>query len=91
MAPNFLEKDKVTFAEMKEIIMNNERDLGVSLIFFMIDNTIHLQSQVYSNGAPCFLIKISDDLHFETFYYGPKITFPQFLKIEFKQSIHALC
>ena len=65
---------------MKEIITNNERDLGVPLVCFMIDKTIHLQSLVYSNGVPCFLIKISDDLHFETNYYGAKNNIPTIYK-----------
>ena len=46
----------------------------------MIDNTIHLQSQVCSNGVPCFLIKISDNLHFETYYYCAKSNIPTLSK-----------
>ena len=76
----FLKKDKVTFAEIKEIIINNDRDLGVPLVCFMIDNTLHLQSQVCSNGVPCFLIKITDNLHFETYYYGAKNNIPTISK-----------
>ena len=40
---------------MKEILINNKKALDVRLVCFMIDNTIHLHSQVYSNVVRSFL------------------------------------
>ena len=47
----------------------------------MIGNSIYTQLEAFNNGTPCLLIKIHDDLRFETFHYGAKCTVPALVKL----------
>ena len=68
----FLASDKVTYIEMKENILTQKRNFAFPVIAYLLDNTIHIQSQKFLNGVPLFLVKIFDTLRFETFHAGVK-------------------
>ena len=69
----FLSSDKVTFISLKENL-KSQREYLVHLSCFIIEDTLHVYSQQYLNGAPLFLVKIFKDLNFETYHCGIKYT-----------------
>ena len=68
----FLAKDRVTFIQLKEILLTRKRDLQVSVIAFMDDSVSTIQSTRFMNGMPMFVVRISQDLSFENFHLGVK-------------------
>ena len=50
--------------------MTNDRDLPVNYVSFFVEDVIHIQSQLFLNGVPYFVVRIFSDLRFECFHYG---------------------
>ena len=67
----FLKRDKVTFWDIKNKFLNVS-DHQYPVISFMIDGYVVIQSSQFFNGIPFFVLKIYENLTFETFYYGVK-------------------
>ena len=58
---------------MKEALTNNSRQLFVPFKSLVNDDGLYLQSTLFSDGIPVFLIKIYNDLRYETFHLGVKV------------------
>ena len=68
----FLFADMATYDHFKDVLLNNLRTFSFPLVTYMVEKTITIQSITFNNGIPLFLVKIFEDLHFETFHYGVK-------------------
>lgn len=66
----FLKRDNVSFGEMKEKLLANERDLPVPVIAYMDGCVLHVQSKKCINGVPLFVVNICQDQSFENFHLG---------------------
>ena len=74
----FLAKDKVSFSTLEERLVNNKWDqfYQYSIIAFLIANVIIIQSNHYESGISMHLIKIFENLGFETYHCGVKCHIP---------------
>ena len=70
----FEESDRVTFPKLKEVLLAGERTFSTSVISYMDDNVLHVQSKKLMNGVPCFIIRISEDQRFENVHCGVRCT-----------------
>ena len=68
----FIECDKVEFAKVKDCIESGQRTFGTKVVTFSIAGTVFVQSEKYDNGIAEFVVKIFEDLRFETFHFGVK-------------------
>ena len=67
--------DSVTFCELKEQLLASARDLPAPVISYMDDGDVLIvQSKKMFNGVPLFIVRISNDQHFENFHLGVKCT-----------------
>ena len=69
----FSQLDMFTFEGMKEELINKSRKFLISFHTFEYDDCLCLQSKSLSDGIPVFLIKIYEDLRYETFHLGVKV------------------
>ena len=70
---SFLEKDKTTFEGLHaQLICSNSRTFVTPVTVFIVDGALNIQSQQFFHGTPMFLVKIFDNLCFETFHCGIK-------------------
>ena len=53
--------DALTFESMKEALTNNSRQFFVPFKTLVNDDRLYLQSTLFSDGIPVFLIKIYND------------------------------
>ena len=68
----FLENDKASYSDLCQQLIPNTRAFLAPIITFMVGTVIFLQSILYFNGVPAFLVKIYDNLKYETFHKGVK-------------------
>ena len=68
----FTRLDEFNFHSLKDVLLKNERSFSVNVICFSIQDSLMVQSTHYENGVPLFLLKIYEDLRFETFQLGIK-------------------
>ena len=59
----FLESDKINYAILK-------KDFNCSVVSYMANDCVVVQSTQFNQGVPLFVIKIFEDLHFEAFHTG---------------------
>lgn len=72
---SFIESDSIgNIEELKSTLCQQSRTFHVKFIPYIIDDIMHVQSALFQNGVPKFLVKIYDDLKFETYFQGKKIT-----------------
>ena len=55
---------------MKESLLNNKKDFVCPVVAFLDENILTVQSSKFFDGIPLFMLRIYNDLHFETFYFG---------------------
>ena len=70
----FVSSDKITFTSLKENLPKSQWQSLVHLSYFIIEDTLYVQSQQHLNGAPLIPVKIFKDLNFETYHCGMKCT-----------------
>ena len=70
----FLTSDNVTFADMKDKLLANERDLPAPVVVFMDSGVLVVQSREFVDGIPLFVVRISENQHFENFHLGVRCT-----------------
>ena len=68
----FLENDKASYSDLSQQLIPNTRAFLAPVITFKVGTVIFLQSILYFNGVPAFLVKIYDNLKYETFHKGVK-------------------
>ena len=57
---------------MKEILLNNKKDFICPVVAYLDENILTVQSSKFVDVIPLFLLRIYNNLHFETFHYGVK-------------------
>jgi len=72
---DFLSKDKVSFLNLNELL-NQHQKVHPSILTFELDDAIVIRSKQFECGIPKFVIKIFENLNFETYYCGIKCNFP---------------
>lgn len=65
----FTRLDEFNFDSLKKVLLKNERLFSVN-ICFSIQDSLMVQSTNYENGVPLFLLKIYEDLRFQTFQFS---------------------
>ena len=55
---------------MKESLLNNNKDFVCSVVAFLDKNILTVQSSKFVDDIPLFMLKIYNNLRFETFHYG---------------------
>ena len=68
----FLELDKINYTNLKESLLNNKKDFVCLLVAFLDKNILTVQSSKFVDGIPLFMLRIYNNLRFETFHYGVK-------------------
>ena len=76
---SFVESDKLDFPQLQALSINQDRFKGI-VMSYIIEDVVHLQSELFSGGVPMFLIKIHENLRFETFHFGIKCYIPSLSK-----------
>ena len=67
-----LVNDKASYSDLCQQLFQNTRAFIAPIVTFMVGTVIFLQSMLYFNGVPAFLVKICDNLKYETFHKGVK-------------------
>ena len=67
-----LELDKINYTNLKESLLINKKDFVCSVVAFLDENILTVQSSKFVDGFPLFMLRIYNYLHFETFRYGVK-------------------
>ena len=57
---------------MKESLLNNKKDFVCSVVAFLDENILTVQSSKFVDGVPLFILRIYNNLCFEKFHYGGK-------------------
>ena len=65
-----LELDKINYTNLKESLLNNKKDFACPVVAFSEENILTVQSSKFVDGTPLFMLRIYNNLHFETFHYG---------------------
>ena len=68
----FLEMDKTTLTDIKNGMSANTRTFVSPVTAFMVDSNLFIQSTVFVEGIPLFMVKIYENLQFDTFHCGVK-------------------
>ena len=66
----FLELDKINYTNLKESLLNNKKDIVCSVVVFLDENILTVQSSKFVDDIPLFMLRNYTNLHFETFHYG---------------------
>ena len=71
---DFTQQQNLTYDSLKEVLFNRTRTFAAQDMAFENDNDniLFVQSVQFWNGIPSFLIKIQNNLKFETFHHGIK-------------------
>ena len=70
---DFNRLDAITsFSTLCDTLLHKKRTFNVRMTAFVDSETLFIQSLVFRNGVPNFLIKISPSLKYETFHLGVK-------------------
>ena len=64
----FLDLDKINFTDLKESLLNNKKDFICPVVAFLDENILTVQSSKFVDGIPLFMLRIYNNLCFETFY-----------------------
>ena len=64
----FLEMDKATFTDIKNGMLANTRTFVSPVTAFMVDSNPFIQSTVFVEGIPLFMVTIYENLQFDTFH-----------------------
>ena len=83
----FLELDKINYANLKESQLHNKKDFVCPVVAFWEENILTVQSSKLVDGIPLFMLKIYNNLRFETFNYGVKCYISSLSKNRIKQLI----
>ena len=70
--PLFLQLDKTTFPGLQNVMLANKRTFAAPVTSYMVDGILYIQSTEFVEGIPLFLVKIHDDLKFDTYHCGIK-------------------
>ena len=62
----FLQRDRFTFEDLKETLSSKSKQFSVPFQHLLYDSSITLLSNEFFEGIPYYMIKIKDDLCFET-------------------------
>ena len=66
--PNaLLELDKINYTNLKEGLLNNKKDFICLVVAFLDENILTAQSSKFVYSIPLFMLRIYDNLRFETF------------------------
>ena len=65
--------DEFTFASLKEALVEKNREFLIPFNVLVNGDALHLQSVKFFDGIPFFLIKIYENLRYETFHLGVKV------------------
>ena len=68
----FLELDKINYTYLKESLLNNKKDFVCPVVAFLDKNILTVQSSKFVDGILLFMLRIYNNLRFETFHYGVK-------------------
>ena len=68
----FLESDHLDFQQLKDCLINNKRSFVCPIGAVLDENVLTVTSSKAIQGIPMFLVKITEDLRFESFHYGAK-------------------
>ena len=68
----FLELDKINYTNLKESLLNNKKDSVCPVVAFWDENILTVQSSKFVDGILLFMLRIYNNLWFETFHYGFK-------------------
>ena len=66
----FLELDKINYTNLKENQLNNKKDFVCPVVAFWDENILTVQLSKIVDGIPLFMLRIYNNLRFETFCYG---------------------
>ena len=62
----------MNYTNLKESLPNNKKNFVCPVVAFLDKNIITVQSSKFVDGIPLFMLRIYNNLHFETFHYGVK-------------------
>ena len=68
----FLYNNTDSYSDLCQQLIPSTRTFLAPIVTFMVGTVIFLQSILYFNGVPAFLVKIFDNLKYETFHKGVK-------------------
>ena len=72
----FLRKDRVSFSEIVERVVNENYKFCDHTVSYLSDSTLYIQAAKFSEGIPRFIIKIEENMKFCAFHMGVKVTIP---------------
>ena len=67
---DFLELGKINYTNLKENLLNNKKDFVYTVVVFLDENILTVQSSKFVNSIPLFMLRIYNNLRFETFHIG---------------------
>ena len=65
----FLQLDKINYSNLKETLLNNKKDFVCPVVVFLDENILTVQSSKFVDGIPLFMLRIYNNLYFETLLY----------------------
>ena len=67
-----MELDKIDYTNLKENLLDNKKDLECPVVAFLDENILTVHSSKFVNDILPFMLRIYNNLRFETFHYGIK-------------------
>ena len=71
--PDFVDMDRYDFQELKRVLSSDSKEFRVPFRALFYDNSVVLTSDSYFEGIPYFMVKISNDLTYDTYHMGSKV------------------
>ena len=68
----FIRNDQFTFESLRETLEKKDKEFAIPFRHIINDAEVVLMSTEFFEGIPFFMIKIKNDLKFETYYLGSK-------------------
>ena len=68
----FIRKDQFTFESLREALETN-KEFSIPFRHLLYDHEVVLMSTQFFEGIPYFMVRIKDDLRFETYHMGSKV------------------
>lgn len=69
----FRQRDRFTFESLKETLASNTKQFSLPFQHLLYGDSITLLSNEFYEGIPYYMIKIKDDLRFDTYHLGSKV------------------
>ena len=69
----FIRNDQFTFESLRETLEKKNKEFAIPFRHLINDAEVVLMSTEFFEGIPFFMIKIKNDLKFETYYLGSKV------------------